>query len=108
MSHKWIKEGDYVKVISGNDRGQVGKVLARAKMRIVVQGVNIRKKHVKKQSQGAGGEILSIERPVHISNVSLCDSDGNKIKLKVKATDKKKDLVYEKDGKETVYRSLRK
>ena len=44
MAQKWIKEGDTVKVLSGNDNGQVGKVLAKSKTKIVVQGVNVRKK----------------------------------------------------------------
>ncbi len=108
MAQKWIKEGDTVKVLSGNDNGQVGKVLAKSKTNIVVQGVNLRKKHVKKQQNQAGGEIVSIERPIHISNVTLCDAEGNRIKLKTKIDGKKKDLVYTKDGKETVYRTLRK
>lgn len=109
MSHKWIKEGDHVKVLSGNDKGQVGKVIVRAKDRIIVQGVNIRKKHVKsQQQQQSGGEIISIERPIHASNVALTDSDGNRISLRVKSDGNKKDLVYDKGGKETVYRTLRK
>ena len=110
MSHKFIKEGDQVKVISGNDKGQVGKVIARAKDRILIQGVNVRKKHMKQQRQqgSSGGEIISIERPIHISNVALCDADGNRIRLKAKCDGTKKDLVYDKDGKETVYRTLRK
>ena len=108
MAQKWIKEGDNVKVITGNDNGQIGKVLAKSKTNIVVQGVNVRKKHVKKQNQQSGGEIISIERPIHISNVTLCDTDGNRIKLKTKIDRTKKELVYVKDGKETVYRTLRK
>ena len=109
MSHKWIKKDDMVKVIAGNDKGEVGKVLARAKDRILIQGVNVRKKHVKQQQQGkSGGEIISIERPINISNVALCDADGNRIKLKIKSSGTTKELVYSKDGKETVYRTLRK
>ena len=104
MSQKWIKQGDTVKIIAGNDKDQVGKVMARSKDRIAVQGVNVRKKHMPKRGQQGGGEIISIEKPVHISNVALCDADGNKIRLKRKGNE----LVYEKDGKETTYRTLRK
>ncbi len=110
MTQKWINQGDHVKVITGNDKGTVGKVIVRAKNRIVVEGVNIRKRHAPAQGeqQKEGGNIIEMERPIHISNVALTDADGNKIKLTVKTDGEKKDLVYDKGGKETVFRTLRK
>ena len=105
MSHKWIKEGDTVKVISGNDKGQIGKVLARAGTRIIVQGVNIRKKHLKQQKDQSGGPV-SIERPIHISNVALSDDQGKAICLKLEKDGRKKELFYDKDGSKTLFRSL--
>jgi large subunit ribosomal protein L24 len=44
---KWIRKGDLVKVIAGNDKGKAGQVIARAEDRVLVQGINIRKKHMK-------------------------------------------------------------
>ncbi|MCP5492448.1 MAG: 50S ribosomal protein L24 [Chlamydiales bacterium] len=111
MTQKWINQGDHVKVITGNDKGRVGKVILRAKDRIIVEGVNVRKRHAPaqgQQQQKEGGNIIEMERPIHISNVALTDADGNKIKLKVKTDGQKKDLVYDKGGKETVFRTLRK
>lgn len=108
MSSKWIKKGDKVLVTAGNDKGLIGEVLARKEGRIIVQGVNVRKKHVKKREQSPGGEIASIERPIHISNVALCDADGTKIKLKTRLTTTGKELFYLKEGKETDFRTIKK
>ncbi|MFV9674535.1 MAG: 50S ribosomal protein L24 [Anaerolineales bacterium] len=71
-----IKRGDQVKIMSGRDKGTQGEVLRilPAKARIVVQGVNIRKKH-QRQVQAGGRTmnpgIIQFEAPIHISNVSL-------------------------------------
>ncbi len=48
---QWIKKGDKVLVMTGNDKGRTGAVLRRKGERIVIQGINIRKKHVKRQAQ---------------------------------------------------------
>lgn len=64
------RKDDEVYVISGNSRGMTGKVLRRIKEKVVVQGVNMRQKHVK-PSQGQKGGVVTIERPIHISNVKL-------------------------------------
>ena len=75
MKQKWIKIGDKVLVLNGNDRGKVGEVLAKKDSRILVQGVNVRKRHTKARQQGQKSEIVSLEKPIHISNVALCDFD---------------------------------
>lgn len=108
MSRK-IKKGDKVLVIAGNNRGQTGTVLRidSEKERILVQGINIRKKHVKPTQQSPKGNILELEKPIHISNVQACDADGKPVKLKSRLDDKgDKVLYYIADGKEVVYRSL--
>ncbi|MEM8727440.1 MAG: 50S ribosomal protein L24 [Chlamydiota bacterium] len=109
MKQKWIKKGDKVLVISGNDRGKVGEVIAKKGLRILVQGINVRKKHMKAQQQGERSEIVSMEKPIHISNVALCNGDGTRLKLKVKLEkDGSKDLIYLDNDKEVGYRNLRK
>lgn len=109
MKQKWIQKGDKVLVISGNDRGKVGEVIAKNEKRILVQGVNVRKRHMKAQKEGQRSEIVRIERPIHISNVALCSTDGKKLKLKVKlGSDGAKELVYFDNEKEISYRILRK
>ena len=69
-----IKKGDKVVVITGSDRGKTGEVLRvlRSEMRVLVQGVNMMKRHTR-QSPGEPGGIIEKEAPVHISNVAHVD-----------------------------------
>ena len=77
-----IKKGDTVKVIAGKDKGAEGKVIRvlREEDRLVVEGVNLVKKHTKVQDQGgrAGttGGIVTTEAPIHVSNVMLIEGKG--------------------------------
>lgn len=68
-----IKKNDTVKVIAGNYKGKIGKVLKvfPEKERILVEGVNIVKKHVRKSSKYPQGGIIEMEAPIHVSNVML-------------------------------------
>lgn len=109
MKNKWIQKGDKVLVIAGNDKGKVGEVLARREKRILVQGINVRKRHTKSRDQNQKSEIISMEMPIHISNVALCTAEGKKLKLKVKkGKDGAKELIYMDEGKEVSHRTLRK
>jgi large subunit ribosomal protein L24 len=56
--------------------------LSRGEDRIVVQGINVRKKHMKRTQQTQGGRIIEMEVPIHISNVCLCDKEGKRMKVK--------------------------
>lgn len=109
MKRKWIKKGDKVIVIAGNDRGTIGEVTARKDDKVLIKGVNVRKRHVKSREQNRKSDILEIERPIHISNIALCDTNGKKLKLQVKLTsDEGKELVYFDQEKEKSYRKLKK
>ena len=80
MSKFHIKKGDIVVVNSGDDRGKIGrvlKVLVR-KQRAIVEGLNMVSKHTKPNAQNPQGAILSIEAPIHISNLNLLDPKSNK------------------------------
>ncbi|MFZ4678182.1 MAG: 50S ribosomal protein L24 [Nodosilinea sp.] len=68
-----VRKGDTVQVIAGRDRGKVGEVLTviPKTSQVVVQGVNIRTKHVKPQQEGESGQIVTQEAPIHSSNVML-------------------------------------
>ncbi|MBX7067263.1 MAG: 50S ribosomal protein L24 [Parachlamydiales bacterium] len=86
-----VKKGSRVLVIAGNDRGKSGEVIGRSEDRVLVQGVNIRKKHMKRTQQTQGGRVIEMEVPIHISNVCLCDKDGNRLKkAKQQAPEKEK------------------
>lgn len=69
-----IKKGDSVVVITGSDKGKKGKVLQAfpKEQKVLVEGVNVRKKHTRASMQSAGG-IINKELPVHVSNVALSD-----------------------------------
>jgi len=109
MSSKWIKKDDFVVVLTGNDKSKVGKVLVRKGNRIIAQGINMKKKHLKKSQKIQKSQIIEMETPMNISNVALCLEGGEKIKLKVRESKQGKELVYmTKGGSEVVYRSIRK
>ena len=74
-----IKKGDSVIVITGKDKGKLGNVLSilKDKDRVIVQGVNIIKRH-RKATQESPGKIEEIEASIHISNVSHVDPDNGK------------------------------
>ncbi|MBM3192169.1 MAG: 50S ribosomal protein L24, partial [Chlamydiae bacterium] len=56
----WLKKEDKVVVIAGNDKGKMGVVLACGEDRVLVKGVNIKKKHVKRRSENERSEIIDI------------------------------------------------
>lgn len=68
-----IKKGDIVKVITGRDREKSGKVLRiyAEENRVLVDGINLMKKKMKPKKQGQKGEMVSVSRPIHASNVML-------------------------------------
>ena len=66
-----IKVGDNVKILAGKDRGKEGKVIKTLKKidKVVVEGINIVKKHSKPNNTNDKGGIFEIEAPIHVSNV---------------------------------------
>jgi large subunit ribosomal protein L24 len=82
-----VKTGDTVIVISGKDKGTVGKVLQvfPKTSRVVVEGVNIRTKHVKPQAEGESGSIQTGEASIHSSNV-MHYSEKEKVRSRVGVT----------------------
>jgi large subunit ribosomal protein L24 len=103
-----LRAGDKVKVIAGNDRGLTGQVLQIVGNRVLVQGVNVRKKAVKKTQEQPQGGFIDIERTIHRSNVAICDDEGNVLKLKVRdSSEGERELVYTQGGETKVYRSIK-
>ena len=95
-----IKVGDNVRVITGSNKGKEGKVLnvLRKDNRVVVDGVNIVKKHVKPSRTNESGGILEVEAPIHISNVKVLTKETKK---EVKKEVKEKKASKKKDEKES-------
>jgi large subunit ribosomal protein L24 len=79
-----IKKGDTVKIIIGKDRGKTGKVLKvlPAKNKILIEKLNLYKKHVRPKRQGEKGEVVLVPRPIDISNVMfVCPKCGQATKV---------------------------
>ena len=74
-----VKKGDKVMVITGKDKGKTGVILASfpKKDRVIVEGVNIIKKHSKPSQANPQGGIISQEAPIHVSNVMVLDPKSN-------------------------------
>jgi large subunit ribosomal protein L24 len=82
-----IKVGDNVKVLAGKDKGKEGKVIKTLKKdnKVVVEGINMVKKHVKPRGMNEVGSIVDVEAPIHASNVKLNTKETKK-DAKVKET----------------------
>lgn len=87
-----IRKGDTVQVINGKDKGQTGEVLKTLPLenRVIVQGINLRTRHVKPTQEGESGRIITEEASLHASNVMIY-STSKKVASRV-------ELVVDKDG----------
>jgi len=74
-NHLFVRKGDMVLVLSGNDRGKRGKVLKvfPERNRIVVEGIAFLKRHTKPNQRAPQGGIIERERAIHASNVMVID-----------------------------------
>ena len=102
MAEKFkIKKGDQVVVITGRDKGKKGEVLEvlRAESRVRVQGVNMVKRHRRATQNDAGG-IITMETPLHISNVAHVDPEsGAATRVGFEVKDGKKVRIAKRSGK---------
>ena len=97
-----IRKGDTVIVTAGNDKGRTGEVLRviPSESRVVVQGVNVRSKHLKPSQDRPQGGILRREMPIHISNVSpVADGKATRVRFETRP-DGTKVRVAARNGKE--------
>ncbi len=96
-----VKKGDKVQVISGKDKGKQGVILEAypKKDRVLVEGVNVIKKHSKPSQMNPQGGIMSQEAPIHVSNVMPIDpKTGNPTRVGYKEVDGKKVRIAKKSG----------
>ena len=96
-----IKKGDNVEVLSGNDKGKKGEVLEviPKESKIVVKGVNVRKKHVKARKQGDESGIISVECSIPSSKVNVvCPKCGKTTRVGYSMEKDKKIRVCKKCG----------
>ncbi len=85
---RWrIKRGDLVMVIAGREKGKTGRVkkVYRDKNKVVIEGLNIVRKHVRPSEKYPQGGIIEMEAPIHVSNVLLyCSKCGKGVRVGVK------------------------
>ena len=96
-----IKKGDTVEVLSGNDKGKTGEVLEiiPKTSRVIVKGINIRKKHIKPKKQGEEGGIIPVECSIHSSKVNVvCPKCNKATRIAMKKEGKEKIRVCKKCG----------
>lgn len=98
-----IKKGDQVQVIAGKDRGKRGTVVRvfPEADRVVVEGVNLGKRHRKGKSAGEKGERIEMAMPLHVSNVMLVDAEtGKPTRIGYRVNGNEKVRVSKKSGKD--------
>ncbi|MGN1338585.1 MAG: 50S ribosomal protein L24 [Candidatus Coprovivens sp.] len=85
-----VKVGDNVKILAGKDRGKEGKIIKTLKKdnKVVVEGINMIKKHVKPNRMNEVGSIVEMEAPIHVSNVKLNENTKKEAKTTKKTTKK--------------------
>ena len=98
-----VRRGDRVRVLRGNERGKEGTVMRvdREKNRVVVEGINLRKRHMRPSALSPVGGIVTFEAPISASNVMLLDpATGTPTRLRTQRNeDGTKDRVAAKSGR---------
>lgn len=106
---KKIRKGDRVMAIAGNYKGMTGTVMSCNGEQIIVQGLNVRKRHMRGRGQNQKGQIIQLEKPIHISNLKVCNDEEKPLKLHVRCNENgSRELVHTIDSKEVVHRVLKK
>ncbi len=96
-----VKKGDTVQVLTGNDKGKTGEVLEviPKDSKVVVKGINVRKKHIKPRKQGEEGGIIPVECAINSSKVNVvCPKCGKTTKIGYKIENDKKVRICKKCG----------
>lgn len=100
-----VKKGDTVIVNAGKDKGKKGRVLAAypKKDRVLVEGINLVKKHSRPSQANPQGGIVTQEAPIHVSNVALIDpKSGTATRIGYKLLDNGKKVRYAKKSGEVI------
>jgi len=96
-----IIKGDTVKIITGKDKGKTGKILKvlLKKNSILIEGLNLYKKHVRPKHQGEKGEMVLVPRPIDVSNVMfVCPNCGQAVKIGYRFDAERKLRICKKCG----------
>lgn len=105
MSKIYIKKGDTVYVLAGEDKGRQGRVLSvqAAKNRAIVEGINIVSKSTKPSAKHPQGGIVKMEAPINISNLALIDpKSGKPTRVGIRINEKGEKVRYSKKSGEEI------
>jgi large subunit ribosomal protein L24 len=96
-----IKKHDMVKVISGKAKGKTGKIMSVFKdsNRVIVEGVNMGKKHQRPSQEDQKGGIMDREQPIHVSNIMLMSKSNDPVRVVRREVEGKRVRVEKKTGK---------
>ena len=98
-----LKTGDKVVVVSGSNKGKEGKITKILDGRVIVEGVNLVKKHLKPKNNNGHGEIIEVEAPIHSSNVMIVDPKTKKpTKVRIEEDNKGKKIRISKKSNEKI------
>ena len=102
-----LKVGDKVLVIAGKDKGKHGTITKTMKTdnKVIVEKVNVIKKHVKPNGSDKTGGIISVESPIHASNVMMVDSKDKPTRKRLDTVKKEKKVAEKKVAKKTTKKS---
>jgi len=98
-----IKKGDNIIVITGKDKGKNGKVIKAlpSEDRVIVEGVNIKKRHMRPKKSGQKGQIVEIAASIHVSNIQIIEpKTGTQTRIGSKIVNGKKIRISKKSGAE--------
>lgn len=98
-----LKKGDKVVVIAGSNKGKEGTITKVLDEKVIIEGVNLRKKHLKPKNNNGTGEIIEQEAPIHTSNVMIIDPKTKKpTKIKKVIDEKGKKIRISKKSNEKI------
>jgi large subunit ribosomal protein L24 len=99
-----VKTGDTVKVIAGDERGKTGRIIAvnLDTQRVTIEGLNLVTKHAKPSAKNPQGGISKVEAPVHASNVTLVNGNGDTFKAGSRKNSEGKTERYSKKTGEVI------
>ena len=102
-----VKVGDNVKILAGKDKGKTGRIIKTLKKenKVVVEGINMIKKHIKPNRMNEVGSIVDVEAPIHVSNVKVVAEEN---KAHKKAEVKEAKTTAKKETKTTAKKTTKK
>ena len=105
-----VKVGDNVRILAGKDRGKEGKIIKtlRKENKVVVEGINMIKKHVKPNRMNEVGSIVDVEAPIHVSNVKAVEASKKAAPAKKEAKVEEKKAPTKKETKTTTKTTTKK